>query len=70
MQTDKIGAFNAVQLYVSPSSNEGECKAYQAFYGLKCYNLQKTNKETKKTNKLPYVAIKRQNALNNSEMMA
>ena len=45
--------------------------AYQAFYNLKYYNLQKTEfpyKETKKTNKLPHVAIQRLKALNNSDI--
>ena len=36
-------------------------RAYQAFYGLKNYNLLETGKfpykETKSINKLPYVAI-------------
>ena len=38
-----------------------------AFYSLKYHNLQKTKfpyKETKKTNKLPHVAIQRLKALN------
>ena len=47
-------------------------RAYQAFYGLKHYNLEKTevSNETEKTDKLRYVAIKRQKALNNSDTIA
>ena len=51
----------------------GGGKTYQAFYGLKYYNLEKTEvslEGNKKTNKLPYVAIKKQKALNNSDMIA